>query len=318
MRLNRLSEYEVAYIIFNPIRTGWDTMDSLIEQYLDDHFTQELQAELRASCTLFEQYDLRDYQNDLISLLMDQYNQSPEDIYDKFILVIRQKLNVVLQAYNLILSPEASLNQINQILNALYQLQFLEEYNAVLNVLDAELDSEEKFAEIIAQHSTLSPMSILVLIESFDATVLKTLRTYIAQKTGLDTVRPEDEQKSLQLLLNKLKLFRQFLKDQTCLGITMVRQEMLLFRPLKQYLPFVHDAFKTNNPTMLAIDLYSFLLLTEEGRENPLEAFRQYGYLMLDDLDLTMKVDVQLTKLINDFERFKLKVSEQILPKEGV
>lgn len=289
-------------------------MDLLIEQYLDDHFTQELQAELRASCTLFEQYDLQGYQNDLISLLMDQYNQSPEDIYDKFILIIRQKQEVVLQAYNLLLSPDATLAQRNIILRALFELQFLEDYSPVLNILDAELLPEEQFAEIIAQHSTLTPSDVLVLVERLDPTVLKTLRTYIDQKIGIDTVRPEDEQKALQTLLTKLKLFRRFLKDQTCLGITMVKQEMLLFRPLAQYLPFIHDAFKSGNPTLLAIDIYSFLLLTQEGKDNPLEAFRQWSYLMLDDLDLVIKVDVQLTKLINDFERFRLKDAEQQLP----
>lgn len=289
-------------------------MDLVIENYLDDAFSPEMAFELRRSCTLFEQFNLRDYQLPLIDILMSALNDHPESIYDQVIASIRSNQESLFAAHLVTLDSEATLFERNEILTALHALQDLEAYDSIISVLESDLSPEEQLSEVMSQCCRLDLSRVFTLLKSVEISLLETLKQFIYQKESVLHPVNMDQQTKERGIISTMKLFKRFLKDQSCLGIKLLEHEVLMLRPIQMYLSFIGESFKQSNPLMLAIDAYSFLLLTAEGHQNPLDAFHTHGYLLIDDVETVSKVDVQLTKLINDFERFKQKTAEQSLP----
>lgn len=276
-------------------------MDTLLNQYISSILPDNLAAEVKRSIDLLESFDVPDYDLNMLNIITFE-DWSVANIHDLFVDEVNRMMNYVLSEHGIILHQNVSLRQKNELAEALFIIQDCERYDDIINLLDTELDPEEKFAEIVSLNSSLTVSDVFTMIESFDPILLDRLRE-VADIKHLSMESIDIQQiERISIITNHLRLFKKYIGDKDALGLTLISANVLLAMPLKMYLPFIADRFKTSDTLQLVLDIYSFIAITLEGHLDPLTCYRSNSHLLLDDINMITRVDIGIVKIVSDLK----------------
>jgi hypothetical protein len=283
-------------------------MDPLIEDFIKETFHPDMADTITHSFKLMTDFGLEDHQSEMINLLMSDDLLEPQTLQDQFLQMVLNKLRELEVAHTLVLSPEISLWDRNEILSGLFAIQHLNDYSLIVTALETTLDPEEKLAEALAHCCALSADRIVSLVEHIDPLTLSRLQEFIHQRevnSGKVITCFTELQKRI---IENLRLFKAYCaheKIEHAMGVRMVETGMLMGQPLEHYMPFVSEALEHDNVRQLAIDIFSLLMITDDGSNNPLVAYKKHSGQFFDDLNLISQVDSVMISISGAFESFK-------------
>ncbi len=280
-------------------------MDILVEGYLKAVFHPETIDTIHHAFDLFEKFDLQDYESDFVNLLMAADDQLPQATQDHFITFVHQKIDLILHAHLLNLSEFTPLHQKVAVLDGLYAVQHLNDYSNIITILEGEFSHEEKLAEVLAQVCDITAMAFLSVLDGFDQTTIDTLKNFVYGKLGneghLVSTYTERQLKIVELM----KEFKKFRQGKNCLGLMLLDSNVLIGQPLDSYVPYINDYLTSQDYDELIVNIFSLILLTDEGLNNPLLVFRKHSGTLLSDLQSITKVDTGITHLQLAFDKWK-------------
>lgn len=280
-------------------------MDTLIEGYIKNTFHPDFCDLIKEAFILMDNFELPDYEFDFVNLLLSSDDAMPQATQDHFTTLIHQKLDFIIHSHLITLNDTTALHQKVAVLEGLYAVQHLNDYSNIVTILDSEYDHEEKLAEILEQVANITSLEFLTILKKFDKAILDTLKNYIYGKELNEGKIFTSYTETQRNIINNLKLFKKFNNDKKCLGIHLLDSSVLIGAPLKAYVPYVNDYLTNNDYKQLSLDLFSLLLLSNEGFNNPILAFRKHSGLLLDDLHSITKIDTLLTGLMLSFDKYK-------------
>lgn len=279
-------------------------MDLSIEAFIDDFYSVDLADTIRASFDIMDKFNYDYNEQDFIRLLMEVENQATEYMHDMFLSILNHKLDLVLKEHTIILN-NAKLYQKNEFLEALFVVQQLNDYSPILYLLESDLESDEKLAEIIAQLSTLTPSEVISLVDEYDEQILEVLKNYIYQQQPDETNELDSTTKQI---IAKYKEFYYYLDSSnidTPIGVEYFEAGILPGLEFKSYLNYFNELTDNNDLAKMSLDILSILLLAIDGYLTPIECYRANSHLLFNELDMIAKVDANLLNQINKFETFK-------------
>lgn len=280
-------------------------MDPLIETYIHRTFHPETVDSIAHSFRLMDAFELQDYEQDFVELLMVEDMDLAQNVQDRFTTLLHIKLDKIIHAHLLLLNDAATLYEKNAIAEGFLNIQELEDYSNIIIVLEAGYDPEEKLAQILSQCCTLQPLAIEILIERFDPATLDMLKTYIYNKEANDGKIMTSFTELQKKIIKNLRTLKAFTAGKSCLGLMLMNAGMLIGQPLERYMPFVDDSMRNNDYDQLALDVFSLILLTDEGFNNPVITFRKRSGLLLDNIMQISRVDALVAQLSAAFETYK-------------
>jgi hypothetical protein len=272
--------------------------DDEVIEYIDSHLPKELGDEVRASLMVFDAYG---YSKPYITLQDAVTAPEAEDtdlLQSTFFQIVQEGLDAILAVHRVVLMDEVDLATKNQILGALYRLQYLEDPVPVLKILEGEDDDEGKLARIVEIYSDIDHGTLMTAIESVDPTTLTVLQDFLYQgeKENEEAETPESlMQKSL--LMANMKDFI-LLNGKDCLAAEMITNGIQPGHLLSLYYPFVKDLLVTENIEQTAVNLLSFFFLGRDTYAEPLKAFRVMSETLIENTTDMVKIEVKLTELI--------------------
>lgn len=280
-------------------------MDPIIEAYIKSTFHPDLVDVIAEAFRIMTEFDLQDFDLEMIDLLMTEEMDQPQNIQDHFTTLLHSKLDIVVHAHLIRLSETTPLHEKVAFLEGLFAIQHQADYSAIGSLLENEFSPEDKFAEVLAHCSTLTATAIFTMIDRIDPAIIESLKQFIATKEGNEGKLTTPYTDTQREIIKNLRQFKTFLKGKTAMGVLLAESHVLLGQPLERYVPYADELLKSTNYEQVALDVYSLLLLTPEGHINPLFAYRKHTGLLLDTLEASSRVDVLLTGLVGAFEKFK-------------
>lgn len=283
-------------------------MDELIGAFLESYLTDEFREEVERSFALFDFFEYNQAYSSFVDLLNDQSNISSDEMKDRFVNELNDKLDYMLLQHTIKLVDTATTYERNEILTSLAHIQKLEDYTGIIRILESMIDDYETLAIILSDSTLLGKEDILLLIESFDPSMLRTLKQYIYQKEEEAAVSDEV---SLNLVDN-FKIFCLYAGNKH-IGANVLQNGVLIGDRFGTYLPYVQEYLVTpNDVEATALNILSLILLSIDGYNSTLLVYRKYSYQLLQDLNLVSKVEVKVLDHIAKFTEFKKVHHEKI------
>lgn len=283
-------------------------MDELVAAFIENFFSDELKQEILRSLDLIEKFNSDIIYDDLINLIHQSEVLSTEDISDYFVTELVDKLKFILRAHRIEPNNEIPIQKLNEILNALYIIQNLEDYTGIIRLLESFESDTEILIKIIAELCTLDETEVLECIANFDGVILKNLKQFIYSK------EKEPLEISNETFIFNIKCFFELFQINT-VGKVLLDSGMRIDSNVKFYIQYLSKDILIGNDENKALNILSVLMLTTEGQKDPINIYRKISFYLFQNLNTTALVETEFIKLLNKYNEYKN--AKQIANKEG-
>lgn len=276
----------------------------IIDEYIKNTFHPDLGDQLRIALNLYDTFALEDPDLDFIDILMQDQVVDRETIRSQFLSMIHEKQNEIFRAHSIDIQDDVDIYTKNELLSALDVVQNLADYQDILPVLESDLTPEDIVSTIGSLYCELSHETILESLKSVSPILIKSMAKFFHDK---ETIAPlmNDIIPVMKNLIEASDDFYDYTQHKETIGRKLIQANTLFNKTIKEYMVIIGKLNLGKSIVNIAQDIYSILLLTEEGFKNPLTTYREHSRLFFDDLTLTQRVDIELTKQMQQFEAFR-------------
>lgn len=274
-----------------------------IKFFIDNYCIEDNKSIVEASFDLLDELEITDYINEYNDLFMAEGDIEVTDLLPTFMSIINKQITELLALHGIATNEEATLDCKNKILEGILNLPDYSDKLALLVILESQEDEMEKFCELMSHVSTLQSSDLFNKIDSVDISLFTKLLA-IVNASNSDNNTQEDEKNDLKVdIIKKLKEIKKVIGYDNAVGFTLVNNSIVLGSSFEQYCNYAIKHFDTYTPAVVAKELFVLLTMSEEGFHNPLIVFRKYSQDLFSDLDRITKIDIELNKLIMQFDK---------------
>lgn len=279
--------------------TKKEIMDSLILDFIEASYTEELKQEFYKAIDLFNKFNYTNYETSLIDILMNQRNESSVDAIDAFTLEINNKLDYIISQHQLKVKLYTSIEDKTELLTGLYLLQEQEDYNSIISILESLEDDLEKFTTILSDVSSVNKLKLYEILDEFNPVILTKLKEFIYLKENNVVINyiDHDLRVNITLFFNYYKLNN--------IGYNLIHSDILIGDVFVTYIPFILSEIVGIDDKETALNILSVLNISNDGYKDPIGVYREHSMTLLNDLNKVSAIEVILINLSNNFMDFK-------------
>lgn len=280
-------------------------MDELVYNFIKSYLPIEVQELILESYILFEKFDYKDVDDSLVNIISSEDFTDPGELQDVFMIEFNNKIDYVISQNGLTLKSDTSLHDKIEVMRSLYQLQHLENYNILYNLISSQdNDDETKLCSVLAENCSLDTSSILYILGSMDNNLIDRLRQYIEMKLG-----KEINEVCSDNVINNIKHFYHFLHtiNRTCLGTQLINSRVELGLEFSYYFPFVEEHILSIDDGQTALNFLSIIMISKDGQNKVIEIYREYISKLLDSVNQIQKIEKLLNLHYQSFMEYKQK-----------
>ena len=276
-----------------------------LSMFVNDNYPYGKQDLFHQAFELFDDYEIEDYDTPFMEM-MDVFDNSDYATFiTNFESAIKNSILSIITDHGITLTEQATLSEILIIAQGILDIQSYEDKESIVRILETDFDDEEKFSELMNLVVTLPVETIAIVIESIDQGIFTKLKDYVNGE-DIDVAESIEESESSKIIIKNLKDFRTFSDFKDAIGFKIINMGFKVgssFEIYGRYLKKFIEDFKDIDK--VAKEFYVVLLMSKESYILPLSHYRKISYNYIDDLDIVTKVDIALSKLQNDFDKFK-------------
>lgn len=278
-----------------------------LQLFVNENFSLEKQFLIKKAFSIFEDYELGDYDTPFMELLSEFDSKDYFETLLEFENLIRNTLLTVLKEHAIILNEECDLETIIEISSGIHEIQYYEDKETILRIIETDYSDEEKLATLLNLVTLLSVDKILINIEQLDNNIFNLIVETCAYSDSV-VVDPVEISKAEKAIIKNIKMFRDFTSKSELIGFKIIEKGFTVnlsfdfyYRYLKHMLKDVVDS------KAIALEYFLILMMSKESHLNPINYFRKISTNITEDIGLITKIDIELNKLYNDFDKYKLK-----------
>ena len=276
-------------------------MDELLATILKTYYSQEALEEVYRSFGLFGLFNYSEALESFDEIINSTDAFSSDYIQDRITVKLYEHLDYLLDHHGMVLTQDATLQDRNEILSALYALQYLENYEPIIRVLECTQEPEVQICRILEQVSGYDESRLHSLLDQYRDTGLKYLREFINAKEMAMEVAHESNDIIRQnlMLLHTISPFEEF--EQAVLG-----SGLILGVPFASYLPLFEDELvQADDITSSAKRVMFMILISSDGTSAPLKVFNENIAAICKDPTVLSLVSVRFNTLLGKFNETK-------------
>lgn len=279
-------------------------MDELIYYYIKEAYTQELSEEIFRSFILFDNFNYLSIYDEVLELITNESYTDTSSLSDLFFVKIMNSLDYILNEHKIKLIDEATIEEKNNFLFALFTIQELEDYTGIIALLESLETDEEKLSIIISDISDFDQVDVLKLIESFNPIMLNILKKYIYKKE--ENIKDE---KINSELMNNLQLFAKFKRSEITNTLIV---NILPGSNFDTYYS-LSSSYIDNEPNkVIVVYLLTILFMSSNAYDKPLEFYREHSSNIFNDLNKINEIETLIIQTLNNFSEFKEAENEKV------
>lgn len=248
--------------------------NEVVDYYIRENLNPSLRGIVLRTFYLFNLYGLNDYENDIFNVLSAEDQNDPGNMQDTVLDIIEYTVNYILMDHTLILTPETNLHTRNEFLWALYQLQDLNDYTIIIDIIeDSNISDEEKLAMVISNYSTLTVPDVLIAVEQFNSAILDKL---LELSYNIKEVTNNPDVYYQRIAIGRVYVYNQFVKDTyKCIdtsAINMTDNGIVTYKDFDNYIMFFKDYINSSG-LQLAADYLSVIYMSKNWKDDPIALF---------------------------------------------
>ena len=282
-------------------------MNYAIEALADSYCGPDFKETIASAIDIVSQFDTDELEQELIILAMNCEMYDSMDVPDMVYIKIHEYMDFVLRSHEIVLSEEASISEKIVIADGVLKMQDWLDHSSIIRITECSDSAEEKFADLIFLTETVSAVNILSIIESVPDTFIRRVSEIHKQK---EKESSDDEGTDAEYLYT-LKALRKYLKDvqgeddQKVIAFDLLKHGYNLNMPFSIYHSAVAHRLETEDVRYLCIQYLALFHMGVDTWNQILIAWRQKSEHLIESIGLITKVDVQLNKLLVDFDKWK-------------
>lgn len=272
--------------------------------FVNENYSLEKQGLFNKAFSVFEDYSIEDFDTPFIDLISEFDSRDYLDIIDNFESLIRNLLINTIKEQGVTVVEECSLETLTEIAGGLFDIQYYDNKEDILRCIEVESDSEEKLANILTMVTLISVDSLLMNLESVDDNIFN-LIVQTCSYSDSDENQAEELTKSDKDIVLKLKQYQAFTNDPDLIAFKIIRKGFrvkLGYDFYNRYLKSMVTDF--SDLEKVAKEYFGVLLMAKESYLNPINHFRKISQSINDDITMITKLDIQISKVFNDFDKF--------------
>lgn len=263
--------------------------------------TQEFIDDLIIGVQALAEHLYTDHELELINILDGQMpdismvQQAHDCVYNHLISVC--------QLHRLRVDEASHVRVLAKLVRALLIMQQWDDPATILAVCSSDASDEERLANLVGIVGELTETEALSVILEIDVNFLRGLQR-LYSSDAISTDDPSELQVSEEQL-TKLRQWRNLMGAQRGLAYRMMKAGYRPGAALEQYTRRVSSALLERDNKDIAAELIPFILMSRDGWQAPLMAWRDLSKTLdLQPQDITA-VDVEVIKLLGEFDRLK-------------
>lgn len=282
----------------------------LTAYYINITFPDGKRETIYSSFTLLESFGVPDYETKYIDLIQRDVTLSSENMSDRFVMLLERDIKAILDDHFISLSNDihTDLNELNELVQFLYIIQNLEDYEYVSYRLNAQDAPRRILVDLIEHYTLLSKPRLLELIAAVQESFINSLKEFIKDT---EETTPIDKPH-----LKHIQHFFNFIENHNCLGLkyyndgytNVTLQELLNLINLD--IPTYTDKLIQTDAPQAALDILSLIMICKDSYEIPLLKFKQSNSYFTSSLINVTKLNNIMLDLLNDFNVY-LEVQKQ-------
>lgn len=280
-------------------------LSDLLVYYIEYTFHEVKKKVIYSSFAMLEMFGVQFYEDKFVDLLSRRDDIDNNTKMDNFVALLQRDVYEVIQAHGIELQAGTSLRECNCVLNFLYLVQNLDDYDQITSVLYSDLPERQIVSHLIQKLTPMSLVECMEAIESVSPGLIESLKKLIEDRS------PSTEEVDIDLAHRKhLQAFFDFTGKTECLGmslyekgfVTLTLQELIDLVPMSVD-EHIDNLMLTNVP-QATLDVLSLLVITKDNYQNPLEKFNQNTHLLSSKPENVTRLGNTLKHMLTDFDQF--------------
>jgi hypothetical protein len=272
---------------------------SEFEDFIRLNYTQDTAQCLTDIISTVQGFNLTDNLHDLMNILMQDQLVNKVDLVDEFRVKLEQICLSLLTSHGITISEDSTLIQLSEVTKALLELPFYTDPAFIKDALQTSLDVKTKFVDVLALVCTLQEDELFLIIDDVDVNLLD--RLFELTNDSVDITSNELNDK----IINKLKQLKQFLSNELPEVFTDIENGKLLGSTFDSYFDLI-EKDESISAYKIAKNVFVVLTMSRDGFDNPIATYKKHSDHLFVSLDTITKVDVQLVRLIQEFDKHVL------------
>lgn len=283
-------------------------MNPTIQNYFENNYTLELQEVLNKTISLFTRLNLFSYETYILNTLAEITNENSDFIGSNFIAYFEGLVVGLEKGFGFRLSEDLTLEQRTDFVRAYVDLEDYIDHEAVVRVLETDMNASEKLAEVVALTGAPHKDILISFICDVDESALETLEQLhlssakqedLENETDAPSAPPEHV-KQVKAYILYLSTFPLVFKN-----AQLVRDGYEIGLPFSVYWDKVKGEVTQLDSASFAIEFVGLCLLSKDHWANPYLAYPAIAEEIFDSLNIITSVNIFVQNLIAGFTKFK-------------
>lgn len=271
-------------------------MLDILSQHLAQTSTPEFFASIASAFQTFERVGLENYENGFEELLMTddldvvQGASTTEAVLELTCELLRR----VLGDHGVVATPEATCTQLNDLVNALLDLQTYSDFETITATASLDGEPNEVFAELVALVTPHQPQEVMVWLQDVSYFLLKRIRELAKRDPSPAEAAEQAERVAMHRGLLEKAVACAALSNQ--LDVTnAVRQGLSLGLPFFVYIQRFGYQLQFYSADRAGQELLAMAYASRDGWANPSGMVHEHVERYVSNMDTLTAIDVDVT-----------------------
>lgn len=277
-------------------------MQEELRIFLVDNAGPEVYDLMIRAFDIFEDMYPVDIHNKYLELVVTQDDRDSGETLALILDLTKFYLDRILVEHQITLSENTGFPNLIIIVEALLAIQEYEDTDTIKDILDLELDQEEKLSEILALVAPLDASELLIEIEEVGSALIDRLREYVTKET---LVVNEVVELPEEAYLEEIRLFDEFSNHTPLIILDTLKSGVKVGYLFEIYLGLTGDIIDTLKPEEVARELLAMALVSIDGHSNPKSVISKHIEKYVTDMRKITQIDIKVTDLLLKYQKFK-------------
>jgi len=261
----------------------------LVIEFLKETLPVERVTDIEKSLNILEEYDYSGIYSKMTNIIMSESIVDKEEIANYIESDIREMLAYVLEQHALTLRTDTDLPVQNDILTALLNIQTLEDYSSLINIVYSSEDETEVLSEIVGELTGLDKVKVMSAIEDLNPDILDRLKEFIEAKNI------EIADNSISDIGERLKLYFELVGSDNVVKV-LLDSGIALGGGFKEYTSLM-EALDFDTPASISNAILGVILMSGVAIDDVLDFYTENSEELLGNLtDINNVYAILLTR----------------------
>lgn len=277
-------------------------MLDILDTFLNNSASPELKSLIKEAIDIFDKIGYTGTESLYNEKLMNSDNEDLNDTLLSILSVTKDAQIDILLAHDIKVNKDIPFDIANALIDGIINIETHENKNEILNIISANLSTEETFAEIIELLTGKNADELLLHIESVGQQTIEATKYLLIQKSVNDDVEEKDNEdmnKSIVLV----KKFYNYLKGRKLLISKLLNDGMDIGLKFATYASILGRDLEELTPTVAAEELIGMALISIDGVNNPRAIIKENIDKYISNLDTITKIDIAIGNILLELQK---------------